>query len=1127
MAKRVSLTVAIAGDYNGKAIDRAAEGLRRLNVEAARNTEGISQSFARTGDALKALGNGVQHAGGKLQSLGADITKATAPIAAAGAASVKLASDYDKSVTKVYTIMDKGVMSTSKMSDSILDLSTKTGRSASELADATYQALSASVATEKVGAFVEDAVKLSKAGFTETATAVDTLTTVINAYGYKAEDAQMISNRLVQTQNKGKTTVDELASSIGNVIPTAAAYNVNLDNLCSAYVVMTKQGINTANATTAINGMLTELSDEGSTVAAVLRDKTGKSFGQLMADGADLGSVIQILSDSVDGDSEAFANLWGNVCASKGALAIANAGSAEFTGTMNDMANSAGLVDKALEDLQTPAARASKAVNALKNTGIKLGEEIMGAAVPALDGLAAKAQGLYRWFSDFDDGTKQAIVRFGALALAAGPVTTALGAVMKGVGGFLSTMGNGMQSIGAFTAAMKQAEAAMRAGGAESVTLAQKLRGAADSTGLLTKAGGLLKGSLATLGIGAAVAAVGLLAAKFAEWQEHCEQVDKATRGLEGAMGAAKAAYDAYTPSVESAGQALNNVKVNADECLKSQAELADKMNQTWTDVGTNSALVDHYAGVIAELGNKGNLTAQEQVHLRTAVDEFNKATGASIEIVNEQTGELNTSREAVLGMADAYREEAKAAAAKEMLVDINKQMLQDEMALKQAQDELTAAEREYERALRENPEAAYSFASAVDSAQRKVNDMSASLESARNTEQQLVDVIASSPPRFATFEQALDSCGVGVQDLGDVSDETLAEIRASFDGSLASIVKACHDHGVAIPEGLSGGMGETSSKAVDSARSLAERTTAAAKRALGIASPSKVFREIGANVGEGLSGGIESKRSGITSLVESIASAMRARMAGLPSYARGVGSDSSGSLASGLQSNVWGVGAAAAALGNSAERGVSGVPGAFGSAGSSASSSFGSGLSSSSDYAYSSGRYLAMTGANGMGSVDAYNTGWNMSVGFANGMGAVNIWDAAYNVGRSALYAIKSALGIASPSKEAAKVGEWFGEGAIVGMKRVEGALQAETDRLSDIMTLQPTAYGTFAAPGAYGSLPQRAPGDVYLSVELNVSASSASEGKAVGKGIVDGIYEEIMRKRGSSLWDASYSPA
>ena len=157
-----SLKISITGDYNGKAMAKAAADLRKLNVESARHSSGIAKSFSSAGDSLVSIGNNMQYTGERISAAGMKITKLTAPMAVAGAAAIKMAADYENSVAKVYTIMDKGAMSTEAMSRSILDLSTETGRSATELAEATYQALSASVATDKVAGFVSDAVKLSK-----------------------------------------------------------------------------------------------------------------------------------------------------------------------------------------------------------------------------------------------------------------------------------------------------------------------------------------------------------------------------------------------------------------------------------------------------------------------------------------------------------------------------------------------------------------------------------------------------------------------------------------------------------------------------------------------------------------------------------------------------------------------------------------------------------------------------------------------------------------------------------------------------------------------------------------------------------------------------------------------------
>ena len=75
---------------------------------------------------------------------------------------------------------------------------------------------------------------------------------------------------LVKTQDEGKTSVGELAASMGQIIPSAAAYHVNLENLTTAYALLTKSGTNTAISTTNLSAMLDELAKNGSNVAGIL-----------------------------------------------------------------------------------------------------------------------------------------------------------------------------------------------------------------------------------------------------------------------------------------------------------------------------------------------------------------------------------------------------------------------------------------------------------------------------------------------------------------------------------------------------------------------------------------------------------------------------------------------------------------------------------------------------------------------------------------------------------------------------------------------------------------------------------------------------------------------------------------
>ena len=1115
---KASLTIAIGGEYQGRdAIRKAEAGLRSLR-EAARQAGGGSSHIMSLGDSLVDIGSMMEVSGQKLEAFGAKMTKLTAPIAAVGAASVKLAADYQDSVAKVYTIMDKTAVSTEKMSKDILDLSTATGKSADELANATYQALSASVSTEKAAGFVADAVKLSKVGFTDTATAVDTLTTVINAYGYSADDAAMITGRLVQTQNKGKTTVNELAQSMGNVIPTASAYNVSLDNLCSAYVIMTRQGINTANATTALNGMLTELANEGSTVAGILKDKTGKSFGQLMAEGMDLGQVLQLLNESVDGDSEAFANLWGNVRASKGALAIANAGASEFTAAMGDMANSAGLVDDALSDLETPAAKARRAINAVKNTGIELGEEIIGATLPSLERLGGAAQDLYKWFGDLDDGTKQNIVRFGALAVATGPVMMLFGKGMQVVGGFVTSVGKGVQTIGTFTAAMKTAETQMKAAGATSVSMGAKMRAAAESTGILTKASQLLKGSLAMIGITAAVTAVGILVDKFSQWQEHTKMVDSATRGLEATAASAKAGLEGYAASADVASKSLGAVKVSADDALSSQAALAEKMGQTFDEVGTNSALVERYAETIEELGNKGSITEDDLGKLQVAVDGFNQITGSSIEVTDTLTGELNTSATAIRGVAEAYREEARAAAAKEMLIELNAQQLRDEMALKTAKDQLAAAEAEYQYQLENFPDGAAAYGQAVNEAARKVDELTSASESSKKAIDDLYSVVNEGQTHFKSLEDALDSCGMGIGDLGDLTDEELESMRSSFDGTLESIGRSCEDLGRDIPEGLAKGIKAKKKEPVEAAGSMVKEIVKRAKKEAESNSPSKVMQRLGSDMDEGLANGLKQNQSKPVNAAAQIVDLIKGKISGLPDLFKNTGSLSGQGLASSLSQGASAVSTSAAGLAKTAVDGISGTPGSYKTTGVSSGNSFAGGIGSVS--AYSQGQTLANTGRSGLSSVGAGDLGRNFGNSFADGIMRASVWPAANWLASQARSAVSQALGIASPSKVGIELGGFFGEGIAIGIEESARMVEGASRSLSDTIQMAMTPSGTFAPVTAgQESYAPRQGAPVTMYVNISVNAATPEQGRAVGSSLASALYDEWSRREAVRL--------
>ena len=101
-------------------------------------------------------------------------------------------------------------------------------------------------------------------------------------------------------------------------------------------------------------------------------------------------------------------------------------------------------------------------------------------------------------------------------------------------------------------------------------------------------------------------------------------------------------------------------------------------------------------------------------------------------------------------------------------------------------------------------------------------------------------------------------------------------------------------------------------------------------------------------------------------------------------------------------------------------------------------------GVGNKSDNLRKAGQNAAEKVRGGTESVSLFNTGKNFVSGFINGLkdgtGLSNIWNTAKNVASTALNAVKNFLGINSPSKEAEKLGSFFGEGfsnGITGEKR------------------------------------------------------------------------------------------
>lgn len=398
--------------FNG--LEEATSGLDKFKNDTQKKMDAIGTSFKNVGKGLT--------------------VGFTLPIASAFAASTMAATNFNTSLAKVATIADTSVKSMEQISDEVLNLSSDVNVSANELNEALYQTISATNDTENAMSYLEIAAKLAKGGFTDTASAVDGMTSVLNAYGFAGEEsAQKIADLMIMTQNLGKTTVNELNSSLSQVIPTAAAMNVSFEQISAALASVTSQGTPTAQATTQLNTLFAELGKQGTVAEENLKkaaegtEIAGKGFSQLMSEGYTLTDVLKVMSEYAEQNGITLIDMFGSIEAGKAALQLMNQDGEKFIDSLAQMEESAGATQKAFETMsESPQEKFNNLLNTLTNLGIEIGNVLLPIVIDILE----EVQKFVSWISSLNEGTIKMILIILAVIAVLGPLLSLIGTII-------------------------------------------------------------------------------------------------------------------------------------------------------------------------------------------------------------------------------------------------------------------------------------------------------------------------------------------------------------------------------------------------------------------------------------------------------------------------------------------------------------------------------------------------------------------------------------------------------------------------------------------------------------------------------------------------------------------------
>lgn len=306
------------------------------------------------------------------------VVKAFGAIARGISHSIERAGAFEKGMAEVSTLLnEQQTKMLPALSEEVLDLGVKYGQSMDVMTKATYQAISAGVAFQEVPKFMETAGKLAVGGVTDMETAVDGLTSIMNSWGLSMEETGLIADQMFVAMRAGKTTIGELARSIGQVAPIAAQMEIPLKEVLSLTATLTKGGLSTSEAITGIRqAMVTAMRQTPMFVKEA--KKLGIAYDQATIAEMGFAKWMTMVVKRAESAGVPVSKFFRNVQGLGAALTAAGKGAKDNAEIMDQMGDSSGTAEEAFRKMtETYEFKSARASAALDKFSIKSGRAFL------------------------------------------------------------------------------------------------------------------------------------------------------------------------------------------------------------------------------------------------------------------------------------------------------------------------------------------------------------------------------------------------------------------------------------------------------------------------------------------------------------------------------------------------------------------------------------------------------------------------------------------------------------------------------------------------------------------------------------------------------------------------------
>lgn len=291
-----------------------------FNVDAIFKVSGLAQvtkAFNQIGLAANNVNANFKRFGSDASRVLSNVTIAATALAGALGLAAKEFAEFEKGFTEVVTLLDSDAVEgitggIDALRQGVIDLRAESGETFDNLNKGLFDLVSAGVAAGSAIETLGVAVDLALAGATNTAIAVNGITSALGAFGDEAGTAEEISQKFFTAQKFGKTTIEELAQSIGFVASNAAASGVSFEELLASVSAATVAGIRTRSAFTGLRAALSNI-QKPTADAQAEAERLGIQFDAAALRSQGFVGLLKEVANSADFTQDSLIKLFGSI----------------------------------------------------------------------------------------------------------------------------------------------------------------------------------------------------------------------------------------------------------------------------------------------------------------------------------------------------------------------------------------------------------------------------------------------------------------------------------------------------------------------------------------------------------------------------------------------------------------------------------------------------------------------------------------------------------------------------------------------------------------------------------------------------------------------------------------------